>query len=569
MRGATGPGALFCVRKVAMGEAWAACGLEGCRGVRIGDFDRCLAHLHPTHQDRYFDGLAAGSDVHLSGTTLSGDLLRRLIGAVGRRFGWADFGEVRFESTVQFEAVSFDTGASFHKAVFLDSAWFEGVRFPDATFEGAEFVGDVRFDRASFRTVPFKDVTFHRHARFDGAAFDERADFQGTAFGGRTSFRAVVFGGEAWFVTDGGFTGDARFDEAHFHGRANFDMQVFKGAANFGRAKFEADARFEGARFLGRAGFENAEFGGEATFREAAASEVASFAGADFQATEYFGPITAKTLNLGHATFGKRVSIEADVREMDCAETTFEGGVSLAVSRGALDLDRVVFGKPSTVIAASGASVTSISGTDVADLVLTDVDLARCEFAGAHHLDKLRLEGDCRFATRRRRQVLAEEQAWRRDRNAPVGPRRIADLYRQLRKAQEDSKNEPGAADFYYGEMEMRRHSPATPWSERFILHLYWLISGYGLRALRALTTLAVLVVLASVGFRLGGFKTTPAFGDTLIYVAQSTVSLETKLTSLPKELTPFGEVVRLVMRVLGPLLLGLTLLAVRNRVKR
>ncbi len=115
---------------------------------------------------------------------------------------------------------------------------------------------------------------------------------------------------------------------------------------------------------------------------------------------------------------------------------------------------------------------------------------------------------------------------------SPVGPRRIADLYRQLRKAQED-------------------------------------ISGYGLRALRALTTLAVLVVLASVGFRLGGFKTTPAFGDTLIYVAQSTVSLETKLTSLPKELTPSGEVLRLVMRVLGPLLLGLTLLAVRNRVKR
>ncbi|MFI7122965.1 hypothetical protein [Amycolatopsis sp. NPDC049868] len=80
---------------------------------------------------------------------------------------------------------------------------------------------------------------------------------------------------------------------------------------------------------------------------------------------------------------------------------------------------------------------------------------------------------------------------------------------------------------------------------------------------------MAVLVLLATVGFRLGGFKATPAFGDTLSYVAQSTVSLETKPASLPKEQTSFGEVMRLAMRVLGPLLLGLTLPAVRNRVKR
>jgi hypothetical protein len=31
-------------------------------------------------------------------------------------------------------------------------------------------------------------------------------------------------------------------------------------------------------------------------------------------------------------------------------------------------------------------------------------------------------------------------------------------VYRALCKAFEDSKNEPGAANFYYGGMEMRRH---------------------------------------------------------------------------------------------------------------
>lgn len=52
-------------------------------------------------------------------------------------------------------------------------------------------------------------------------------------------------------------------------------------------------------------------------------------------------------------------------------------------------------------------------------------------------------------------------------------PGRLAAPYRALRKAQEDSKNEPGAADFYYGEMELRRLDPQTPWAERVVLWPY------------------------------------------------------------------------------------------------
>jgi hypothetical protein len=48
--------------------------------------------------------------------------------------------------------------------------------------------------------------------------------------------------------------------------------------------------------------------------------------------------------------------------------------------------------------------------------------------------------------------------AWRR----PAVGRRVG-LYRALRKAREDAKDEPGAANFYYGEMEMRRHARPGP----------------------------------------------------------------------------------------------------------
>ena len=128
-------------------------------------------------------------------------------------------------------------------------------------------------------------------------------------------------------------------------------------------------------------------------------------------------------------------------------------------------------------------SLISLRGVDASRLVLVNVGLARCRFADAYNLDQLHFEGNrSRFADppRRlrvrgripvwrytRRQILAEEWdsrtqrrrlAWTPQHIEPcpaLDPERLLTLYRQLRKAQEDAKNEPGAADFYYGEMEM------------------------------------------------------------------------------------------------------------------
>jgi hypothetical protein len=77
-----------------------------------------------------------------------------------------------------------------------------------------------------------------------------------------------------------------------------------------------------------------------------------------------------------------------------------------------------------------------------------------------------------------------------------------------LRKSREDRKNEPGAADFYYGEMEMRRHS-ARFW-DRFIITLYWALSGYGLRASRALGALLALAAITVALLVTCGLATAP-----------------------------------------------------------
>jgi hypothetical protein len=153
---------------------------------------------------------------------------------------------------------------------------------------------------------------------------------------------------------------------------------------------------------------------------------------------------------------------------------------------------------------------------------------------------------------------------------AYVGPERLAALYRQLRKAQEDAKNEPGAADFYYGEMEMRRHARSTPLAERLILAAYWAVSGYGLRATRSFVALALLVAGSAVVLQHAGFPgPTPAYLDSLLYAAGSVLSLSLTIGHLPAVLTHWGDVIRMLLRIAGPVLLGLAALALRGRVKR
>jgi hypothetical protein len=99
---------------------------------------------------------------------------------------------------------------------------------------------------------------------------------------------------------------------------------------------------------------------------------------------------------------------------------------------------------------------------------------------------------------------------------------------------------------------------------ERLILWMYWLVSGYGLRASRALLALLVTIALFALAFHL--WANQPVW-RALLTSAESTTSLF-KAPEKP-QLPPVGEAIQLPLRLLGPLFFGLALVSVRGRVKR
>ena len=96
----------------------------------------------------------------------------------------------------------------------------------------------------------------------------------------------------------------------------------------------------------------------------------------------------------------------------------------------------------------------------------------------------------------------------------------------------------------------------------------YWLVSGYGLRAWRAVAWLAVVTALLAVAFHFVGFAVPPhpvSYWTSLLYAFRATLSL----TDNEVTLTAWGQFLQAVLRLTGPVLLGLALLVLRGRVKR
>ncbi|WP_063892264.1 MULTISPECIES: pentapeptide repeat-containing protein [unclassified Streptomyces] len=616
----------------------------GCRGIHVPGHTVCLAHLAADDRDAYLAALTPGASIDHRGTNFTESLLNALLNALRD----PETGHPRL-GHAKFELATFEGAALFELAIFEDCALFESATFKgDALFESATFKGDnALFDRATFKgQAGFSQATFKGQAGFsqatfkDSAMFDEATFEVGTAGFGSATFEAATFESRAEFGLTT-FAGIALFDSATFEDDAGFLMAIFKDIARFISATFQGDALFVDATFKGNTWFNSATFKGDAWFESTT-----------FVAADQLGPMAcAGRVVLSGAAFGGPVTLSFAARRLECRRTRWSSTAEIRLRYATVDFAHAVFEYPLTIAAEPDpfvltngrqlaedpfpilpiprdprVRVASLRGVDAAHLVLSDLDLSGCLFAGTVHLDQLRLEGACTFDTTppavwwrwppvrfTERRVLAEEHHWRASQPGAVqgwnvavlgagraGPLQLASVYRALRKAFEDGKHEPGAADFYYGEMEMRRHADDIPRSERKLLTAYWALSGYGLRASRALAWLGAAMLLTIVLLMAFGLAqdtpkqtatgTVPAGGGKVTFEIDKddpqnptgnrftgkrfenalNVTLNSVVfRSSGQDLTTAGTYIEMTSRLTEPVLLGLAVLAVRNRVKR
>jgi hypothetical protein len=558
--------------------------------------------------------------------------------------GPAGFEWTTFESWAKFDSATFEHEADFHKTTFKGWADFHSTFKDQALFDEAIFQRAAGFDGTTFEgSADFERVSFQDRAGFYQTTFKDRAGFNRTTFANAASFRKAAFKERADFRR-ASFRDEARFEEAIFEHTAEFNAATFETAQQIGPILVRRQLVLDGA-----------------TFKERAQVEAA-----------------AATLCARQARFLLGVQLRLRWAQIILDDADLAAPSILAGAPAFADLTEGRFARlwerllPAPRVELQWRSqprLLSLRRADVAGLTVSNVDLRACQFAGAFNLDRLRMETAGAFAHTpsgwrwTARQTLAEEQRWRLERvsapgssvalaeadtsptqpvhlgsgwyppscqppswystSEPLTAGQVAALYRDLRKGREDNKDEPGAADFYYGEMEMRRHAKRAdaqselqrrhygPWAaattESAVLWLYWLLSGYALRAWRALAALAILLILFAVLCAYGGgfssstastsqavttaaatsrtqtttsttsvpaVASTPTktptadttFGGALIYGARTVISL----ASDPQpRLTRWGEVLQILLRVMAPVLLGLAILSVRGRVKR
>jgi len=583
---------------------WPTCEEADCVGVRLATGPRCLAHCNDEDFAAALKAIGETGEIDTRGVPFGPALLEQVLNVASRD----DDGNPEIK-TARFDNAVF-SGGSFRGIQFSGEATFRGAVFNrDVDFWDATFGGDAWFGGATFSGVAgFGGTTFRGDAWFGGATFRDVAAFWDVTFSGVAGFGDVTFSGDAWF---GGasFSGDTWFRGVTFSGVAGFHGVIFRKHVTFSGAKFEQASSLGPVLASRHLALDDVEFTRRA--RIEVSSAVLSARRARFPAGVQFQLRWAHVI-LDEADFpapstlsgSARLSNERLSMQEKRLVATWRRYARLTMRRkqgneAFVDVHRrLLSGEIS-----ERPQILSVRNANVAGLAWNGVALSDCRYAGAHNLDKLRLADDISLTTapawiRRfnwdRRQVIAEECAWRvrrlrrwtapwwpdwvEDRPEELEPGQIAGLYRALRKGREDNKDEPGAADYYYGEMEMRRHTRRGAGSsgnglsrglaEHVLLTAYWLVSGYGLRAWRALAWLAVTLVIFAVLFHFFGFRPSgqpDSYWQSLLYTFRTTLSLPDR----EFRLTAWGKLFQAMLRITGPVLLGLAALAFRGRVKR
>jgi hypothetical protein len=412
----------------------------------------------------------------------------------GTHFGGAlNMSDCRFNSEVLFPGAKFDGLVYFQHVIVMKRTFLSGADFSeDVTIVQCQFgdvvvVAESHFRKAAhFQLCSFGGVVdAFAKVQFDGEVSFQRSEFAGelgideVVFGESCSFERVTF--SAGIMLRGVvFPTDVRWDRVRINTLQDLTI-VSKGSVSLDYAYFP-----EGIHLIicaQQAFLRNTRFERTSSIGVCGCDVVLDGASFVQPATLYYRVHSEKVSARGY-----------DSAPDDSVDGSVPPGESLQVTAGA------EFGSARDAAFQAHAlpqpRLLSVRYASVGQLTIIDVNLFSCRFEGAQSLDAMIIEGTGLFEVvprtvyrvfslklhvqmRARRQIIAEETIWRRGHrrsilagrqpetglkaaSGTVEASRIAALYRALRKSRELLKDEPGAADFYYGEMEMRRHSSRT-----------------------------------------------------------------------------------------------------------
>lgn len=538
---------------------WARCTEQGCLGEMVSQ-GRCFRHAGPNERREYVRRQKSDRrPISLRGVVSDEAVLRDAFGELVVRGGTfqriVSLSGSKIIAPLQFDRVNFEGQLSFHGAVFSERLEFRGCQFQETLNSSFAYfdAGPPSWNECEFkRQINLSFV----HAR------DVSIGLEGCKF-------------SEGFLADG-IAGPILLRDSEIDGPVSL-------------ANAATSVVMEDAILLGPIDLSGAQL-------KALHANGAKFLGA-FQV----GPAVVEYCYLNRAMFKARVRIELESDRLELNGANFQDGGSILLRDGEVSLEQLSAGRQ--LLFAGSQDVTrlprilSLRDADVGSMRFARVSMKECKLYGAHNLAGLSLESTVELPTTPRfwsvrRRCVADEIHWRASRSGPLArpwrslmprseeadrlarwqsgspaPGQIQSVYRDLRRGREGQADQPGAADFYYGEMEMRRRDKTAPTADRLVVTLYWLASGYGLRAARPLVALSAMLFVATILVRQSGFV-----DGAVDWATAALFTFRHVLPGIrrsPLELTHIGESVEITIGFFGPVFLALFALALRGRIKR
>lgn len=543
---------------------WVGCSQQGCLGEALQQGGACFAHS-PAQQRQSYLNQVRGSDRTLSlrGTSISQQLWDEIVASPvfqdGRPVIPISLAGSEISARFEFVERSFD-----HFVELSGATVFSSMAFRRCQFNAGLIAQHVRFDAGA---PAFQQCTFKENVDVSNAQVHRVSlGFEECIF--ERSLNADGFSGGGLILSDSTVKGNASFKNSKAH-------LILRGAEIYGTV-------------------------------DLLDSECIGFSGSrlTLRTANRLGPFSVRSLNLDRATFGSRILIEVQADDVNLSSAAFDEGGLIVVDRAKIILEQVRLGGPLRVSGKAGSNtkpqVLTLRNADAGKMSFAQVDLSRCSFQGAHGLGTVEIESTVSLSSAPwwagGRRFIADEYAWRSSAGRahrvgwkladvhvgsalpaltkgspqpvllqPLEADQVASIYRDLRRSLEAKSDMPGAADFYYGEMEMRRWSAGRPFLERLLVWCYWLTSGYGLRAARAIVAWLLLVSIGAWSLFCFGISP-PASAQQAILSA-----IRAAIPGFPIQsaLTVEGQWIETSLRVFGAIFIALFLLAMRSMVMR